>query len=101
MIRPPPTSTRTDTRFPYTTLFRSHRHVARARIRERTDMHGAAYGYDLWLLALINVAFFTFFAWSFYKPLTRWDWRAFSMFTAFIVALFAEDRKSTRLNSSH
>ena len=67
-----------------------HRHDARARKRGGTDMHGTAYGYGLWLLALINVAFFTFFAWSFYKPLTRWDWRAFSMFTAFIVALFAE-----------
>src|SRR3546814_8527559 len=27
MIRRPPRSTRTDTLFPYTTLFRSHRHV--------------------------------------------------------------------------
>lgn len=53
-------------------------------------MHGLAYGYGLWPLALINIAFFTFFAWSFYKPLTRWDWRAFGMFSAFIVALFAE-----------
>src|SRR3546814_3446835 len=32
MIRPPPRSTRTDTLFPYTTLFRSHRSAA-ARIR--------------------------------------------------------------------
>src|SRR3546814_3879470 len=30
MIRRPPRSTRTDTLFPYTTLFRSHRHVDRA-----------------------------------------------------------------------
>src|SRR3546814_15469519 len=29
MIRRPPRSTRTDTLFPYTTLFRSHRHVER------------------------------------------------------------------------
>src|SRR3546814_12079373 len=28
MIRRPPVSTRTDTPFPYTTLFRSHRHSA-------------------------------------------------------------------------
>src|SRR3546814_20750887 len=27
MIRRPPRSTRTDTLFPYTTLFRSHRHI--------------------------------------------------------------------------
>src|SRR3546814_4090135 len=30
MIRRPPISTRTDTLFPYTTLFRSHRHRGRA-----------------------------------------------------------------------
>src|SRR3546814_18316900 len=30
MIRRPPSSTRTDTLFPYTTLFRSHRRVANA-----------------------------------------------------------------------
>ena len=47
-------------------------------------------GYGLWLLAAINAAFFIFFAWSFYKPLTRWDWRGFGMFSAFVVALFAE-----------
>ena len=47
-------------------------------------------GYGLWSLALINAAFFIFFAWSFYKPLTRWEWRGFGMFSAFIVALFAE-----------
>ena len=47
-------------------------------------------GYGLWLLAAINSAFFIFFAWSFYKPLTRWDWRGFGMFSAFVVALFAE-----------
>src|SRR3546814_3371010 len=34
MIRRPPRSTRTDTLFPYTTLFRSHR-VSRGRIRRR------------------------------------------------------------------
>src|SRR3546814_19623712 len=33
MIRRPPRSTRTDTLFPYTTLFRSRRHVARRRGR--------------------------------------------------------------------
>lgn len=53
-------------------------------------MHGPANGYGLWSLALINIAFFMFFAWTFYKPLTRWDWRAFGMFSGFVVALFAE-----------
>src|SRR3546814_9378468 len=35
MIRPPPRSTRTDTRFPYTTLFRSFAYtLLNARVRE-------------------------------------------------------------------
>ena len=53
-------------------------------------MDGSTSAYGLWLLVAINAAFFIFFAWSFYKPLTRWDWRAFGVFSAFIVALFAE-----------
>lgn len=47
-------------------------------------------GYGLWSLAIINAAFFIFFAWSFYKPLNARDWRSFGLFAAFIVALFAE-----------
>src|SRR3546814_9848418 len=35
MIRRPPRSTRTDTLFPYTTLFRSHPHVVRRNSRGR------------------------------------------------------------------
>lgn len=46
--------------------------------------------YGLWLLAAINAAFFIFFAWSFYKPLNARDWRSFGLFSAFVVALFAE-----------
>jgi protein-S-isoprenylcysteine O-methyltransferase Ste14 len=53
-------------------------------------MHGAGYGYGLWALAAINAAFFIFFAWSFYKPLNARDWRSFGLFSAFVVALFAE-----------
>src|SRR3546814_15152793 len=37
MIRPPPTSTRTDTLFPYTTLFRSG---GTARLHSRPNYHG-------------------------------------------------------------
>lgn len=47
-------------------------------------------GYGLWALAILNAAFFIFFAWSFYKPLNARDWRSFGLFSAFIVALFAE-----------
>src|SRR3546814_16095521 len=38
MIRRPPRSTRTDTRFPYTTLFRSHR-VDEAPVERRLRVH--------------------------------------------------------------
>ena len=47
-------------------------------------------GYGLWALAAINAAFFIFFAWSVYTPLNGRDWRGLGIFSAFIVALFAE-----------
>jgi len=47
-------------------------------------------GYGLWFLAFINAAFFIYFAWSCYKPLNARDWRSFGLFSAFLVALFAE-----------
>jgi protein-S-isoprenylcysteine O-methyltransferase Ste14 len=48
----------------------------------------AAYG--LWWLVITNSAIFVMFAFSFFKPRTRRDWRTFGSFSAFIVALFAE-----------
>ena len=53
-------------------------------------MIAEAPAYGLWLLAIINAAVFILFAFSFFKPRTRRDWRSFSAFSAFIVALFAE-----------
>ena len=50
--------------------------------------HIPAYG--LWALVIINSAIFIIFAFSFFKPRTTRDWRTFSTFSAFIVALFAE-----------
>src|ERR1700730_6050478 len=44
----------------------------------------------LWSLVLINSAIFIFFAFSFFKPQTKRDWRSFGAFSAFIVALFTE-----------
>src|SRR3546814_10989807 len=44
MIRRPPRSTRTDTLFPYTTLFRSRRELAHASDR-RAVSDGAMFGY--------------------------------------------------------
>lgn len=46
--------------------------------------------YGLWALVAINSAVFVIFAFSFFKPRTRRDWRTFSTFSAFLVALFAE-----------
>src|SRR3546814_1123648 len=46
MIRRPPRSTRTDTRFPYTTLFRSKADVASFRAVVSTDINNRG-GYNL------------------------------------------------------
>ena len=48
----------------------------------------AAYG--LWPLVILNSSVFILFAFSFFKPQTARDWRSFSAFSAFIVALFVE-----------
>jgi len=46
--------------------------------------------YGLWSLVILNSAIFIFFAFSFFKPQTRRDWRSFGAFSAFLVALFTE-----------
>ncbi|MFB2920659.1 methyltransferase family protein [Aerosakkonema funiforme] len=46
--------------------------------------------YGLWLLVIINSLVFIIFAFSFTKPKSPRDWRSFSAFSAFIVALFTE-----------
>jgi protein-S-isoprenylcysteine O-methyltransferase Ste14 len=46
--------------------------------------------YGLWNLVIINSLIFLIFAFSFFRPRTRRDWRTFGAFTAFIVALFTE-----------
>ncbi len=46
--------------------------------------------YGLWMLVVINSAVFIIFAFSFFKPRTRRDWRSFGAFSAFLVALFTE-----------
>ena len=46
--------------------------------------------YGMWSLVLINSAIFIFFAFSFVKPRTQFDWRSLGAFSAFIVALFTE-----------
>jgi protein-S-isoprenylcysteine O-methyltransferase Ste14 len=46
--------------------------------------------YGLWSLVILNSLVFIFFAFSFYKPRTKRDWRSLGALSAFIVALFAE-----------
>jgi methanethiol S-methyltransferase len=46
--------------------------------------------YGLWTLVAVNSAVFIIFAISFGKPQSPRDWRSFSAFSAFIVALFTE-----------
>lgn len=52
--------------------------------------HDAVPAYGLWSLAILNSAIFIMFAFSFFKPQTKTDWRTFSAFSAFIIALFVE-----------
>lgn len=51
--------------------------------------HGTP-AYGLWGLVFFNSAVFLVFAFSFFKPQTARDWRTFSAFASFVVALFAE-----------
>jgi protein-S-isoprenylcysteine O-methyltransferase Ste14 len=53
-------------------------------------MTDQAPAYGLWSLVIINSVIFIFFAFTFFKPNTPRDWRSFSAFSAFIVALFTE-----------
>jgi protein-S-isoprenylcysteine O-methyltransferase Ste14 len=53
-------------------------------------MHDDVPAYGLWSLVIINSAIFIVFAYSFFKPQTKRDWRSFGAFSSFLVALFAE-----------
>jgi protein-S-isoprenylcysteine O-methyltransferase Ste14 len=53
-------------------------------------MSTAAPAYGLWALVILNSLVFIIFAFSFFKPKTRRDWRSFGAFSAFLVALFTE-----------
>jgi protein-S-isoprenylcysteine O-methyltransferase Ste14 len=53
-------------------------------------MHDEAPSYGLWSLVIINSAVFILFAYSFFKPQTKRDWRSLGAFSAFVVALFTE-----------
>ncbi len=53
-------------------------------------MTETAPAYGLWLLVIVHSAIFILFAFSFFKPQTKRDWRSFGAFSAFLVALFTE-----------
>ncbi len=53
-------------------------------------MNHATSDYGLWSLVLLNSAVFLMFAFSFFRPQTARDWRTFSAFAAFVIALFVE-----------
>ena len=46
--------------------------------------------YGLWPLVVINSLIILIFAFSFFRPQTKRDWRTFGAFSAFVVALFTE-----------
>lgn len=46
--------------------------------------------YGLWTLVIINSAIFIMFAFSFFKPKTKRDWRTLGSFSAFVIALMVE-----------
>ncbi|MFZ5843153.1 isoprenylcysteine carboxylmethyltransferase family protein [Permianibacter sp. IMCC34836] len=53
-------------------------------------MEHTSSAYGLWSLVIINSLIFIIFAFSFYKPKSKRDWRSFGAFSAFLVALFTE-----------
>ena len=53
-------------------------------------MNAAMPSYGLWALVVVNSAIFILFAFSFFKPHSKRDWRSFGAFSAFLVALFTE-----------
>src|SRR3546814_16640669 len=99
MLGPPPRATRTDTLFPYTTLFRSQR-MKRGGLGRAAALAAAIFGsmavaggtvaaQDVDLEALENV-----------PALITADELTYDETNGLVVAA-GKDRKSTRLNSSH
>src|SRR3546814_3755849 len=113
MIRRPPRSTRTDTLFPYTTLFRSaelrrcprlHDEEQRVRASRQTLMQEAAkWGYTRVRLDQSGSAQWLFASWNAEQAVTR-EKRCSGKDRGrhgHEADQFERDRKSTRLNSSH
>src|SRR3546814_14567845 len=102
MIRRPPRSTRTDTLFPYTTLFRSSLLVAaegrHSPTREAAHINVARWGYDevAIITAIHHEKSHENTAYEIFYP----D-GPFAVLPMLPGTRSAIDRKSTRLNSSH
>src|SRR3546814_3918053 len=108
MIRRPPISTRTDTRFPYTTLFRSPgfqcssghfnaawHHPPMSAIHEPLpSLHRVPRASSAWIWVLLAAHLAVVLAWW------QLGWRV-GLLLLVAVHLAFLDRKSTRLNSSH
>src|SRR3546814_15220604 len=101
MIRRPPRSTRTDTLFPDTTLFRSEGEFSDAEYHDtlREELLAAGFPDDevgnafAWLDGLAEQR---------QLPLVFGPYRSTRIYTRDEIAkISTEDRKSTRLNSSH
>src|SRR3546814_11098476 len=91
MIRRPPRSTRTDTLFPYTTLFRSPcHHIPRKLTGDRGELISKA---SDWTVPGLNLILKN-------TPPFRADFKSF-VEGYFKILNEKADRKSTRLNSSH
>lgn len=74
------------------TIEDSSKHLDRIPKRKEgaMDSNGVLPAYGLWSLVAINSAVFILFAFSFFKPQTKRDWRSFGAFGAFLIALFTE-----------
>src|SRR3546814_20493171 len=92
MIRRPPRSTRTDTLFPYTTLFRST--TSRGRVTEHLSKTRVRDARDAGVMDLRNAKVLLTGA-------TGGIGQALAVALAARGAEMVLDRKSTRLNSSH
>src|SRR3546814_2093565 len=104
MIRRPPRSTRTDTLFPYTTLFRSEKGIFLGfrgvgsditEQRKSSEKIAQLARYDT-LTNLPNRLHLTESLAAAMQDMERWNTRC-----AFLMIDLDRDRKSTRLNSSH